>query len=95
MSKRLGGRKNINVTNIGSVPNKPGVYLIRNKSGDAQYVGMTKTLKGRIGQHLSQGDIPGAKSFQIRTTGSIRKAEKLEGKYINNYKPRYNVHKNK
>ena len=95
MSKRLSGEKRLNQTNLNTVPNKPGIYLIRNKGGDAQYVGMTKTLKGRIGQHLSQRDIPGAHTFRIRSTGSVSQAEKLERKYIKNYSPKYNVQKKK
>ena len=95
MRKKLGGDKGFNKTNINNVPNKPGIYLIKNKSGDAQYIGMTKTLKGRIEQHLSQGDIPGAKSFQIRTTRSANQAEKLEGSYIKRYRPTYNIQKKK
>lgn len=95
MSDKLSGRKNLNKTNLNTVPSKPGIYLIRNKGGDAQYIGMTKTLKGRIEQHLSHGDIPGAKSFQIRTTRSANQAEKLEGSYIKRYRPTYNIQKKK
>lgn len=95
MSKKLGGEKKLNKTNLSTVPNKPGIYLVRNKEGDAQYIGMTKTLKGRIEQHLSQRDIPGAKSFQIRTTRSASQAEKLEGNYIKRYRPTYNIQKKK
>ena len=95
MSDKLSGRKNLNKTNLNTVPNKPGIYLVRNKGGDAQYIGMTKTLKGRIEQHLSQRDIPGAKSFQTRTTRSVSQAEKLEGNYIKRYRPPYNIQKKK
>ena len=95
MSKKLGGRQKLNQTNLNTVPNKPGIYLVRNEKGDTQYVGISKTLRSRIGQHVSQGDIPGAKSFQVRTTRSASQAEKLEGKYIKNYKPKYNIQKNK
>jgi excinuclease ABC subunit C len=95
MSEKLGGRRKLIKTNLNAVPNKPGIYLVRNKKGDAQYIGMAKTLKSRIGQHINQKDIPGAKTFQIRTTGSTGRAEKLEGKYIKNYSPKYNVQKKK
>ena len=95
MSKKLGGRQKLNQTNLNTVPDKPGIYLVRNKKGDAQYIGMTKTLQGRIGQHLSQRDIPGAESFQIRTTRAASQAEKLEGKYIQRYRPTYNIQKKK
>lgn len=95
MGDRLGNRRKLNQTNIGTVPNKCGVYVIRNKKGDAQYIGMTKSLRTRLSQHLGQRSLPGAHSFQIRTSGSTRNAEKLEKDYIKRYRPRYNIQKNK
>jgi len=95
MSKRLGGRQKLNQSNLNTVPDKPGIYLLRNKKGDAQYVGISRTLRSRIGHHVSQRDIPGAKSFQTRTTRSASQAEKLEGNYIKRYRPTHNVQKKK
>lgn len=95
MSKKLGGRHKLNRTNLNTVPDKPGIYLVRNEKGDAQYIGKSKTLRSRIEHHLSQRDIPGAKSFQVRTTRSASQAEKLEGNYIKRYRPTYNIQKKK
>lgn len=95
MVKKLGGRKTFSQRNLNKVPKKPGIYLIRNAKGNAQYVGMTKSLRTRIGQHASQDNIPGAQTFQVRTTGSASHAERLEKKYIKQYNPRYNIQKHK
>lgn len=95
MGDRLGSRRKLNQTNIRKVPNRCGVYVIRNRSGDAQYIGMTRTLKTRLKQHLGQMSLPGADSFQIRTAPSSRNAKRLEKDYIKRYRPKYNIQKNK
>jgi len=95
MSKRLGGKQKLDKSHLDSVPDKPGVYVIRNKKGDVQYVGMSKQLKTRIAQHADQKDVPGASSVQTRTTRSEKRAQRLEEDYIKRYKPKYNIQKNK
>jgi excinuclease ABC subunit C len=95
MNKKLGRKRNLNQTNLDKVPNKPGIYLIRNKKDNEQYIGMTTRLRSRLQHHLSQQDIPGARSFQIRSTRSVSQAEKLEEKYMRNYRPKYNIQKKK
>ena len=91
--KKLGKRHTVSKKNVDSIPSSPGLYVVRNTKGDVQYVGMSKNIKVRLSQHTSQRSIPGAHTFQVRTTNSRSEAEKLESGYIRKYKPRYNVQK--
>jgi len=95
MAKRLGGEKRFTKANIEKAPDRPGIYVIKNEKGATQYVGMSQKLRTRLEQHLSQKDIPGADTFRTRPVRSTKQAENLEGRYIENYKPRYNILKNK
>jgi len=91
MGKRLTNRQTFNQTNLQDVPDQSGIYLVRNRKGDCQYVGSAGAgrLAERLKDHLNEGDIPGAHSFQIRTTTSENEARKLEKEYKRRYKPRY------
>lgn len=95
MGKRLGGARKFSKTNIEGVPDRTGIYVIKNKEGATQYVGMSQKLRTRLEQHLNQKDIPGADTVQTRTTRSTKQATKAEGDYIRRLKPKYNVLKNK
>ncbi len=95
MGKRLGTAQRLTKDNIERTPDRIGIYVIKNERGAAQYVGRSQQVKTRLTQHLSQKDIPGARSFQVRTLTSKEQAENLEGRYIQRYKPKYNVLKNK
>jgi len=93
MGKRLTNKQTFNQTNLQDVPDQSGIYLIRNRKGDCQYVGSAGggRLAERLKEHLNSRDIPGAHSFQIRTTPSENDARKLEGKYKRRYRPRYDA----
>jgi len=95
MAKRLGGEKGFTKTNIEKVPDHTGIYVIKSKGGQTQYVGVSQKVRTRLAQHLSQRDIPGAHNFQTRSLRSIKQAENLEGDYIKRHKPKYNILKKK
>ncbi len=95
MSKKLGAAQRLTKDNIERTPDRTGIYVIKNERGATQYVGRSQALRTRLTQHLNQKDIPGAHSFQTRTLTSKKQAENLEGRYIERYKPTYNVLKNK
>lgn len=95
MGKRLGTERRLTKENIERTPDRTGIYVIKNARGATQYVGRSQNLKTRLTQHLDQKDIPGADSFQTRTLTSKKQAENLEGRYIERYKPKYNMLKNK
>ncbi len=82
-----------------SIPVSPGVYLMKNISGDIIYVGKAKKLKKRVSQYFS------GKNTSIKTEHLISKicdietivsrneldAFLLENTLIKRYKPKYNI----
>ena len=93
--KRLGALHRFNKTNIERAPKRAGIYVVRNPRGTAQYVGMSRNVRTRLGEHLTNESIPNASTYQTRTCKSSRKATALERDYIKRYNPRYNILKNK
>ena len=41
---------------ICTVPNKPGIYLLEDFSGNFAYVGISKELRARLDQHFNRRD---------------------------------------
>ena len=85
---------------IKEFPQKPGVYLFKDKSGKIIYIGKAKNLHKRINSYFTQGSNQSRKlSYIIRNaqridhiiTGTETEALILEGNLIKEYRPRYNV----
>ena len=95
MAKRLGGEKRFTKTDIKKVPDRTGIYIIKSKGGQTQYVGVSQKVRTRLAQHLTQKDVPGAHTFKTRPLRSIKQAKNLEGDYIKRHKPKYNILKKK
>jgi excinuclease UvrABC nuclease subunit len=93
--QRLGPRHKFNRTNIEHAPKRAGIYVIRSPRGTTQYVGVSRNIRTRLGQHLSNDSIPNASTYQTRTCRSSRMAANLERHYIKKYNPKYNILKNK
>jgi excinuclease UvrABC nuclease subunit len=93
--KRLGARHRFNKTNIERAPKRAGIYVVRNPHGATQYVGMSRNIRTRLRQHLTEESIPNASTYQMRTCRSSTRAANLERDYIKKYNPRYNILKNK
>lgn len=81
-------------------PTKPGVYIMRNKTGGILYIGKAKNLKSRVRQYFAPGGdsrsmIPflTAKVETIDTlvVNSEKEALLLENNLIKQHKPPYNV----
>ena len=91
MGKRLTNRQTFNQTNLQDVPDQSGIYMVRSRKGTCQYVGSAEAgrLAERLKEHLNKRDIPGAYSFQIRTTTSENEAKQLERQYKRRYRPTY------
>ena len=77
----------------------PGVYIMKNISGDVIYVGKAKNLKKRVSQYFS-GKNAGVKTehlvskiYDIETIISANELEAflLENTLIKQYKPKYNI----
>jgi len=85
---------------IDTIPRKPGVYLFRDRSGKALYIGKAKDLQKRLSSYLRAGKDPVFKSWLILKnahtldhiiTATEKEALILEGTLIKKHRPRYNV----
>lgn len=81
-----------------SLPNKPGVYLFKDKSGVILYVGKAKSLRKRVSSYFKKpADIKTGilldRLYDIDyiIAGSELDALILEDELIKKYKPRYNI----
>lgn len=82
------------------LPTTPGVYLMKNKSGDIIYVGKAKALKNRVSQYFGSHTNHGIKvikmvsnvaDFDYILTDSEFEALVLECSLIKQYSPKYNI----
>ena len=86
--------------NLKKLPEKPGVYLHKDKLGHVIYVGKAVSLKNRVRQYFqSQTNMPPKvramvahiEEFEYITTDSEMEALILECNLIKKYMPKYNV----
>ncbi len=86
--------------NLKKLPDKPGVYLHKDKLGHVIYVGKAVSLKNRVRQYFqSQTNMPpkvramvaNIEEFEYITTDSEMEALILECNLIKKYMPKYNV----
>ncbi|KGM97650.1 excinuclease ABC subunit C [Clostridium novyi A str. 4552] len=82
------------------IPEKPGVYLMKNSLGEVIYVGKAKVLKNRVRQYFQNSKSHGSKvramvkniaEFEYIITDSEMEALILESNLIKKYRPRYNI----
>lgn len=82
------------------LPERPGVYLMKDEAGEIIYVGKAVILKNRVRQYFQQKhqDAPKVRAmverirdFEIIITGSEVEALILECNLIKKYRPRYNI----
>ncbi len=84
------------------LPNKPGVYLMRDRLGRVIYVGKARSLRKRVGQYFQPSRamrwdpktaalIDSIADFETFTVNSEAEALLLEGKFIKDFKPHYNI----
>ena len=83
-----------------ALPREPGVYIMKDRSGQVIYVGKAKALKNRVSNyiHNSAGHSPKTRKmisciwdFDIIVTKSEFEALVLENSLIKKYKPKYNI----
>ena len=81
-------------------PQKPGVYLFKDKSGKIIYIGKAKNLSKRINSYFAHGGnqsrklsriIRNAEEIEHIITATETEALILEGNLIKKHRPRYNV----
>ncbi|SHH92514.1 Excinuclease ABC subunit C [Clostridium collagenovorans DSM 3089] len=82
------------------LPDKPGVYFMKNSLGEVIYVGKAKVLKNRVRQYFQSNKNHGEKvkamvkhiaEFEYIVTDSEVEALILECNLIKKYSPRYNI----
>lgn len=85
---------------IGTIPPEPGVYLMKNASGEIIYIGKAKNLKNRVKSYFLNPSGQGPKVYslvqQIKTvdfilTRSEIEALILESRMVKKYRPKYNI----
>ncbi len=83
-----------------SLPEKPGVYMMKDSQGKIIYVGKAKSLKNRVRSYFQDTLPPDPKQkalikkitdFDLLVADSEMEALILESNLIKEYKPRYNV----
>lgn len=82
-----------------SIPTKPGVYMMRDSSGEIIYIGKAINLRNRVRNYLGVGDgrmqlpylVRRMNDIEIFMTTSEEEAFVLERDLIQRYKPRYNI----
>ncbi|MBW6411431.1 excinuclease ABC subunit UvrC [Clostridium weizhouense] len=82
------------------LPEKPGVYLMKNELGEVIYVGKAKILKNRIRQYFQNSKnhsekvktmVKNISEFEYIVTDSEMEALILECNLIKKYSPKYNI----
>ena len=85
---------------LDTVPQSPGVYLMKDASGCIIYVGKAKKLRNRLKSYFASGTISHPKvramvshvaDFEYTVVGSEPEALLLEANLIKRYQPKYNI----
>ena len=87
---------------LGTLPHKPGIYLMRDRFGTVIYVGKARDLRKRVSQYFQPSRrlgwdlkfkalIEAIHEFDFHVVRSEPEALLLEGKLIKEFHPRYNV----
>ncbi|MBQ2766303.1 MAG: excinuclease ABC subunit UvrC [Clostridia bacterium] len=83
-----------------ALPQRPGVYIMRDKSGKVIYVGKSRSLKNRVSQYFHESAHHNEKtrrmvmcvhSFDYILTDTEIEALSLENSLIKQYSPKYNI----
>jgi len=85
---------------VGALPHKPGVYIMKNSNDEIIYVGKAKDLKKRVSQYFTNIEsktiktrkmVPNVSEFEYIVTDSESEALILECNLIKTNKPKYNI----
>ena len=90
-------------TTLKNLPDRPGVYLMKDGRGDVVYVGKAQSLRSRVRSYWQKGTPAAGEGHRIRSvidrvaevdytlTDSDSEAFLLEANLIKRYRPRFNV----
>jgi DNA polymerase-3 subunit epsilon len=95
---RLGGHPQVAKLRLtASLPRQPGVYVFRDRSGRALYVGKATDLRSRVRSYFSSDDrrsigpmLREAQAIEHHLCGSALEAAVLEARLLHALAPRYN-----
>src|SRR5512137_1675870 len=87
---------------LGTLPHKPGIYLMRDRFGTVIYVGKARDLRKRVSQYFQPSRrlgwdlkfnalVEAIHDFDFHAVRSEPEALLLEGKLIKEFHPRYNI----
>jgi len=85
---------------VNKLPEEPGVYIFKDKSGGIIYIGKATNLKNRVGSYFNGGTktnrpieamIGRVENISFQQTDSVLEALILESNLIKKYQPKYNV----
>jgi excinuclease ABC subunit C len=89
---------------LANLPDRPGVYLMKNAKGEVLYVGKAQSLRGRVrsywqkqattargGYHQIREAIDKVTDVEVTEVDSVSEALLLEANLIKRFKPRFNV----
>ncbi len=94
------GVKMMNKKELEKLPDKPGVYIMKNVSGEIIYVGKAISLKNRVRQYFQNSNNQGMKvasmvkniyDFEYIIVDNEVESLILEANLIKKHKPRYNI----
>jgi excinuclease ABC subunit C len=83
-----------------SLPDKPGVYIMKNQNNEIIYIGKAISLKNRVRQYFGDSKnqslkvlkmVQSVQSFEYITTDNEIEALVLECNMIKQYRPKYNI----
>ena len=82
-----------------SLPLRPGVYIMKNASGNVIYVGKSRKLKNRVSQYFQNSEkntktanmVRQVKDFDYYVCDTEIEALSLENTLIKQYSPKYNI----
>ena len=87
---------------LDALPNRPGVYLMKNAEGRYLYIGKAKSLRSRVRSYFQEGAGHGTRRLEALlrkvtdvdyiVTETEQEALVLEANQIKAHRPRYNVH---
>lgn len=89
-------------TTLAKLPDRPGVYLMKDARGRVLYVGKAQSLRGRVRQYWQggrgsaaplriEGAIERVADVEYTMTDTVSEALLLEGTLIKRFQPRFNV----
>jgi len=93
------GRALLDRVHLDRMPERPGVYLMKDAQGRVLYVGKAKNLRRRVASYYSQplgytrkmdGLLESIAEIEVAEAGSELEALLLESQFIRRYRPPYN-----